>query len=224
MPQHSRIRTDAREPIIDIQTEGDIAELRSHLVRQPDAARFRLWELAGGSHTDEYVLSHPSPPSPTRPGAPCRYRLNSMRTHMLVNAGFRALHRWVAFGRPARHAPRITLGADPNAADPVVRDWLGNAVGGIRYPQLEAPIARIDGIANPAPPGAPPLFQSFCRLFGRTFVFPDAALDLFYPTHAAYVAAVASAAREAVRRGVMLPIDGFILVGEAATAPIGGDL
>ncbi len=224
MPQYSLIRTDAREPIIDIQTEGDIVVLRSHLAHQPDTARFRLWELAGGAHADEYTLSHPSPPTPSSPGAPCTNRLNSMRTHMLVNAGFRALHRWVAYGLAPINAPRITLGSDANATDPVVRDWLGNALGGIRFPQLEAPVARIDGIANPAPPGAPPLFQSFCRLFGRTFAFPDAALDLIYPTHDGYVDAVAMAARRAVRRGFLLPVDGIRVVSEAAAAPVGGDL
>ena len=104
MPPAPIIRTDGPEPILDLQTEGDLVVLRSHTAHQPDSSRFRLWEVAGGSHADEHTLSRTSPPAPSTPGSLCTERLNSNRTYLVVEAGIRALRRWVQ-GRDAA-APR----------------------------------------------------------------------------------------------------------------------
>jgi hypothetical protein len=87
-------------------------------------------------------------------------------------------------------SPATDLGSDPAAPDPIVRDAHGNAKGGIRLPEVEAPTATIDGGANtmaqeaPAGAGAP---RNFCFLFGRTKPFDAAALKTLYPTHDAFV-------------------------------------
>jgi hypothetical protein len=131
-----------------------------------------------------------------------------------------SLDRWVRVGTIPAHSPRITLGSDPSAADPVVRDQFGNAKGGIRLPELEVPTATITGIANTAPPGAPSLFQNFCRLFGQTHVFTPAQLASLYPTHQDYVERYGNAVDAAVARHFILRADGDVLKATAAAAPI----
>jgi hypothetical protein len=220
MPQTPWFRTDLAEPIIDVQAEGDITVLRSHLARQPDTANVRLWEVAGGAHADEHTLSRQNPPAPSAPGSPCTFRLNSASTFAVVSAAVAALDTWLEVGVAPRPAPRIVLGDDPAATDPVVRDEHGNALGGIRLPEIVAPIATVNGIANPAPPGAPPLFQGFCRLFGQTHPFSAEKLADLYPTHEDYVNQFVQAANRAVRNGFVLPEDAEVFKQTAAAADV----
>jgi hypothetical protein len=219
LPSNPRFRTD-QAPILDVQTEGDIVVLRSHLARQSDTSRFRLWEVAGGSHADEHTLSRTNPPNPTTAGTPCVVRANSANTFAVVSAAVAALDRWVRDGTLPTHSPRITLGSDPSAADPVARDRFGNAKGGIRLPELEVPTATITGIANTAPPGALPLFQSFCRLFGQTHPFTSSQLASLYPTHRDYVEEYRDAVDAAVAKHFVVRADGDVLKATAAAAPV----
>jgi alpha/beta hydrolase family protein len=220
LPPNPHFRGDQKAPIIDLQTEGDIVVLRSHLARQSDTSHFRLWEVAGGSHADEHTLSRKNPPSPTKAGSPCVLRANSASTFAVVSAAVSSLDRWVRNGTLPPHAPRITLGRDPAAADPVVRDRFGNAKGGIRLPELQVPTAAITGVANTAPPDASPLFESFCRLFGQTRPFSASQLASLYPTHHDYVDAFDDAVDAVVAKGFVLAPDGAVFKTTAAAAPI----
>ena len=50
-------RTDQTAPIMDIQTETDVASiLNSYAARQPDTEHFRLWEVAGTAHADVHLV------------------------------------------------------------------------------------------------------------------------------------------------------------------------
>ncbi len=51
-----RIRDDVRVPVLTIQSETDVLKLGGIGARQPDAERFRLWEIAGAAHFDSYGL------------------------------------------------------------------------------------------------------------------------------------------------------------------------
>jgi hypothetical protein len=95
------------------------------------------------------------------------------------------LTRWVRDGAVPPQSPAIEL-SDPAAADPVVRDKFGNAKGGIRLPEVEAPTATIDGRRNDVANAAPGA-QNFCFLFGHTVAFDAATLKMLYPTHQAFV-------------------------------------
>jgi Alpha/beta hydrolase domain len=96
----------------------------------------------------------------------------------VVKAALHALSRWVQSGKPPGDSPAIALG-DPAAPDPIVRDSFGNAKGGIRLPELEAPTAKVDGQRNDvaqATPGG----QNFCFLFGHTVLFDPPAMVALY--------------------------------------------
>jgi Alpha/beta hydrolase domain len=107
---------------------------------------------------------------------------------------------------------------DRDGPDPVKRDQYGNALGGIRYPHVEVPIARVDGVRNAAPTGDP--IQGFiCSLSGRTLPFSDAQLAELYLTRGDYVAQFARAANRALDAGFLVPEDAEMLTAAAAASP-----
>jgi hypothetical protein len=201
MPPGARIRTDTNVPVFDLQTEGDMVALRSHLTRQDAGPRYRRWELAGAAHAETPRWVVEEPPALDR-GQGCRTPVNAAPHHAFVKAGLRALLRWVRDGIAPPHSPLIELG-DPAAPDPIVRDALGNAKGGVRLPQVEAPTATIDGLRNDvAKPtqGA----QNFCFLFGQTVPFDRARLASLYPTHEAFVTKFIAAVDALEKSGYLL--------------------
>jgi hypothetical protein len=208
IPAGAHIRTDLDVPVLDVQTEGDMVTLRAHLTHQPPSVRYRRWEIAGAAHAESARWIAEVPP-PLDMGAGCKDPINSAPHHAVVKAALRALTRWVRDGAAPGQSPAIEL-ADPAAADPVVRDTFGNAKGGIRLPEIEAPTATLDGrrndVAAPAP-GA----QNFCFLFGHTVPLEPAALASLYPTHDAFVKKF-TAAVDALER------DGYWLKPEADQA------
>jgi hypothetical protein len=201
IPSGAHIRTDIDVPVFDLQTEGDMVALRAHVTHQDPNPHYRRWEIAGGAHaeTPRWVVEVPPP---LDMGQGCKEPLNSAPHHAIVKSGLHALTRWVSEGMVPSQSPAIELG-DPSSPDPIVRDKYGNAKGGIRLPEVEAPTATIDGrrndVAN-ATPGA----QNFCFLFGHTVPFDHATLAALYPSHAAFVAQFSKAVDSLERAGYLL--------------------
>jgi len=104
----------------------------------------------------------------------------------------------------------ITTGDTPT----IQRDELGNARGGIRLPELEAPVATLSG----EPGGGP----GFCSLFGTTTAFDAARLSSLYPNHRDYVTAYSKAADRMQRDGFLLPADAKEAKAEASRSAVGG--
>jgi hypothetical protein len=201
IPAGARIRTDINVPVFDLQTEGDMVALRSHLTRQDPGPRYRRWELAGAAHaeTPRWVVEEPPP---LDRGQGCSAPVNAAPHHAFVKAGLRALTKWVRDGVAPPQSPAIELG-DPAAADPIVRDAVGNAKGGVRLPEVEAPTATIDGIRNDVAKPAPGA-QNFCFLFGRTVPFEREKLASLYPSHDAFVKRFTAAVDALVKSGYLL--------------------
>jgi hypothetical protein len=114
-------RTDRSVPVMNVQSEADlVGVLNSHLVRQPDDERFRLWEVAGTAHADAHLLG------PVGPEIDCGAPINDGPLHIVVKSALRALDEWVSNGRAPSGAPRIELNSSPNAT--IRRDAGGNPV------------------------------------------------------------------------------------------------
>ncbi|HUF75746.1 MAG TPA: alpha/beta hydrolase domain-containing protein [Longimicrobiales bacterium] len=208
IPDGARIRTDLDVPILDVQTEGDMVTLGAHHTRQPASDTYRRWEIAGAAHTEIPMWVPEVPPElPRGPG--CADPVNTAPHHAFVKAGLRALAEWVRSGRVPPQSPELQL-RDPSATDPVQRDARGNALGGIRIPELAAPTATLDGRQNSVVAGAPG-GQNFCFLYGNTRPFDDATLGELYPTHRAFVERFVQAV-DALER------DGYLLAPEAEEA------
>ena len=216
----AHLRDDAGVPVLDLQTEGDMVTLRSHLTRQPDNPRYRRWEIAGAAHAESAQWVPGITPVPDMaPGLRCASPINSAPHHAVVKAALHALTRWVRDGVAPRSSAPIELG-DPAAPDPIVRDAFGLAKGGIRLPQAEAPTARIDGLRNDVPPGAPGGL-TFCFLFGHTEPFDAATLAKAYPTHTSFVRKYTAAVDDIVRRGFWLEPEAKLARAAAEASAVG---
>lgn len=199
MPNPTFIRTDGKAPILVLESETDVPR---HLpARQPDSARYRLWEVAGTAHFDEDGLSAltgiPVEQMATTPPLGCTPRINSAPQRYVVDTAIHDLARWASGGRPPPRAPRINVAPGPPPT--IERDQFGNALGGIRLPQLEVPTATLSG----EPGGGP----GFCSLFGYTAAFDAAQLSSLYPNRGDYVEKFDKATDRAVRQGFLLAAD-----------------
>jgi hypothetical protein len=97
-------------------------------------------------------------------------------------------------GTPPATAPRIkTTGTNPPS---IVRDEHGNALGGLRTPLVDAPLATITGNSNSG--------SLFCSLFGTTAALDASTVATLYPTHDDYVRSFSDATKRAVRQGYLL--------------------
>jgi hypothetical protein len=222
-PAIVHVRDDLDVPVMMLQTETDLFILGSYQDRQPDTATFRLWEVAGIAHADIYSLQGASDrgTDPTVanvievstliPGIlSCAAPINSGPQHFVVSAALAALENWLRTGAAPAYANRIEVAGDEHT---IARDSVGNALGGIRTPYVDAPIARLSGEGQTG--------NVFCSLFGSTQLLSKTTLDSLYPNHATYVAAVNTSVDGAVNHGFLLAPDGDLLKTWAAASNIG---
>ncbi len=146
-----RLRDDLAEPVLVVQTEGDLFDRIGYLpARQPDGERLRVWEVAGAAHADRYTIDE------FEELLGCEVPVNRGQQWAVVRAALRALDRWVRDGVPAPAAPPLAV-----ADDDVERDAHGLALGGVRTPAVDAPVEVVSGRPWPGASVA-------CRLFGST--------------------------------------------------------
>lgn len=224
VPGTAAIRADLDVPVLTLETETDLTFLAYFGARQDDTPKFRLWEVAGTAHADTYTVTagptdrgdSPDVVGLTVTSAPvpgiieCTEPINSGPHHWVVKAGLSALVRWVRSGKPPRSAPRLEVAAGPPVA--IMTDPNGNALGGIRTPQVDVPIATFTGEQEGS---------ILCRLFGTTTPFDDAKLAALYPSHKAFVKRYNKALKSAVRAGWILRPDARLMKRWAAGSSIG---
>jgi hypothetical protein len=126
-----------------------------------------------------------------------------------LRAAVVALNRWVSTGRAPPQSPRLDLASSTT----FVTDQNGEAAGGVRTPQVVAPIAVVSGL--------PSAGGGFCILFGETVPFPSTKLAQLYPTHVTFVRKWDRAVANDVADGYLLPADATILRRVAQDASIG---
>ena len=138
-------RTDQDVPILDIQTETDVASILELLRGPPTRQRphFRLWEVAGTAHADTHLLGA------NASAVNCGVPINNGPMHIVAKAALRALTTWITTGKPPVTAPRIDV--IPGATPTVRRDADGIALGGIRTPPVDVPVAALSGEPGPNP-------------------------------------------------------------------------
>ena len=181
------VRSDLDVPVIVVNSE---TELNSYYpVREPDSDRFRLWEVPGTSH-----VSVARPAERTVDGS------NWLSYTPVYQAAIRHLHLWIRDGVEPPKMPRVEMKAgDPNPE--VVRDEHGNAVGGIRLPEVEAPTASHSGF------GTQREGTRFGFLYGTATDFDGEELADLYPDSESYLDAWNAALDGAIEQGMILPED-----------------
>ena len=227
-PNPTTIRSDLGVPVLEFETETDVynSNLTDRL-HYGNPKWFRLWEVAGSSHYDYYGLAIgpndtgngqgavenlAAMQNPTRTpagGFNCAVPINTGGTHWALDAAVYWLNRWVVDGTPPPRAPLLAT----THVSPVVYklDANGNAIGGVRTPQVDAPIAALGSQGNSG---------GFCFLFGSTVPYSAAHLASLYKTHGQFVSAWARAIHRDRAAGFLLPADAVELLHSAAVSQV----
>lgn len=227
-PDPTLVRDDLDVPVLTFTTETDLAGGLGYVeARQPDTDRFRGWEVAGTAHYDAYGLvigasddgsgttdvtlfdAMSDPPSAIYGNIiSCDRPFNAGPMTYVLRSAAAALDDWARTGEPPPEMPRLEV--DGSNAQQVDED--GIAVGGIRTPQVDVPVATLSGS------GQPP--NGFCGLFGTTVPFDAATLSARYPSHAEFVDQWGAAVDSAVASGAVLEADADNLKAAAEQSPI----
>jgi hypothetical protein len=194
---HTRLRTDLGVVWV-VNSETEARDYGS--ARQPDDDRFRLWEIAGASHASgssdhiERVFARDiggSRPSVAIPGGPPP---NDLDRAPVMTAFYRYLRPWIADGTPPPSLPRIEL--DESGA--IRRDEHGIALGGIRLPDVEVPLATLTAETG---------VEGLGGLGGARLDFDEATIRKLYSSRDDYLARYDAAIDAGVRAGFVLEKD-----------------
>lgn len=190
---------DLDVPLVELLGEAEFEEVRNLFLlpgqvrglshRRDDSARHRLYEVAGMAHTDTRDDAPPGPPA----RLPAGHRWSRFPNSHLVHFAWDALVRWARDGVVPPPGRLIDL----DARGRIARDADGNALGGVRSPHLDIPLARVAAIAGPGPEWA-------C---GSEDPFDADARRHRYGTATAYRRAVGARLADLVSEGYYLPDD-----------------
>jgi Alpha/beta hydrolase domain len=210
----TRIRTDLEVPVFTFETETDVIGLGFVGARQPDTDLIRTWEVAGTAHGDYYTFISGRNDTVGDPVfasvieetsilgfITCDLPMNNGPHHYIFNRAVRALNAWVADGTPPPQSPQLELNDDNSD---YLYDDVGNVLGGIRTPYVDAPSAVLLGSGNAG--------DGFCGLFGTTRLFSAEEMASLYSDQAGYVAAVTEATNEAVAMDFLLQEDADAII------------
>lgn len=187
----TRVRNNLATPVLSINSETEA--LHYAPLRQRDTDQFRSWEIAGASHAPAgqvrpivAIMERDGVEGPNWTGG----HASEVMWLPTFDAALGHIRRWVHDGVPPPTQPPIQMNG---SGSDITRDDYGNAVGGVRLPELEVPIATYRG-DNPEN-----------ELSGTTTPLPPQVLARLYPSHQDYVNKVTAAAHASATAGVILP-------------------
>ena len=155
--------------------------------RQADTDTFRFWEVAGTPHTLPLV-----PLAEPRDGG----RVDNLLSYRpVLSSAYRAMHAWLVDGTPPPTFPTVRVTGE----GAIVRDEHGNALDGVRLPELVAPVAEYHGRDDDAP--------GLQMLYGWAHPFSRDELRGLYASRAAYVDAYRRGTDELAAAGGLRPED-----------------
>lgn len=197
-------------------------QLLSEREATPDAPNvsrnYRLWEIAGAAHQDFWIGYHQVEgealravaDAPQGPGSAddalhvaagnygeqidpgqlvCIVQGTQFPLRYAVMTAIHDLDRWIKTGVAPPQAPRYQF----DGSGTLARDQYSNALGGVRLPPIEVPVATYR--------------SDLCNLGGITIPFTDLQLQQLYPTHADYYCKMKAATQRSIDQGFLLPED-----------------
>lgn len=213
-PDVVTIRDDLNVPVMAVQSETESFFLPYD--REDDSENFRIWEVAGTSHTDKYFYEDAFDDKGDDPRFALvvesnlnkceRPAVNAGPYHWVFNAAITALSNWALNGIAPPQADRLALSDDESSFE---YDVHGNVLGGIRTPHVDAPAAIFSGEGG----GGPGLD---CFISGTTELFDAAYMASLYSNKSGYVQAVSNAADDAVAKGFLLSPDAELIKAAAS--------
>jgi hypothetical protein len=228
-PSAARIRGDFARPVLTLTAETDVVgdALGYRRASQPDTDTFRSWEVAGTAHADAYSLgigdtddgsgvagsalfdAMLSAPTGVYGGLiNCDLPINAGPHTYVVRSALAVLDNWVKSGTPPPTMPQLTVNADLTGFE---EDANGNALGGVRTPHVDVPVAKLSGLGQ--------VGTGFCFLFGTTTPFTEAQLARLYVDKADFVAKWREATDRAIAAGAILEADRAEIIASADRYP-----
>lgn len=202
-------------PVLTYRTESDSWSFN---YRRPDSDakndQFRLYEMAGTSHDSATIYQNFAPDADVVASgvtpvttAVCGFvppsGPNDFPYEYYFNAGAVNLKLWRRGVRPPTAERFVYDGTT------IARDAYGNALGGLRSPYVDVPIASYG-----LPPGGA------CPYIGTKTPFTAEQLNGLYRSHGQYVALVTRGAAKLVAGRHVLPADGARIVVESIRADV----
>jgi hypothetical protein len=211
----TQIRSDLDVPVMVVNSECETVSVVP--VRQPDTDRFRFWEVAGAPHGPRLHMERIAAKMLRdgvgllgAPGAPAMdlTSLGPVPFAGVLDAALAHTQTWMADGTSPPRQPLIEVDGDPPH---IRRDVDGNAVGGLRLPEMDVTLTRNVGSIEES--GA-------AGLMGITTPLPTEVVRDRYPDLDRYVAAFRAAADRAVAVGVLRRRDADEAIERAKTVTL----
>ena len=179
-------------PTIRIVTQSDYGTLGGLGNRRPDSdepgSQYRLYEIPGAPHT-------PRPPKLEPDEMP-----SDFPNGIFYGAAFKNMYNWVRGGASPPKGKWIATDADGNTK----LDKHGNAIGGIRSPYVDTPIAK----------------YTVKGLLGYKVPFDAAKKKSLYGSHENYVMKVEEATRKLIWKRLILPAGAIVIINHAKNSEI----
>jgi len=191
-PDPTLTRTDLRVPVLTFSTESDLVGkgLGYAAALQPDSETFREWEVPGTAHADAYNLgigdndtgdgkgdaalfqAMLTPSAEVYGGIiSCTLPINAGPHTYVLRSAVNELDRWIRTGEAPRSHPRMEMSSPTEIA----RNSEGIAIGGMRTPQVDLPVAVLSGVGQSG--------AGFCGLFGTTVPLEENQLAMSIPSN-----------------------------------------
>ena len=195
------LRDDLDVPIIVVNSESEASECDPN--HQQDTGLLRWWEIPGTGHTSAYAGPEELEEAASLIGG------TTVSFAPAVRGATHALRSWLDGGVGPAHQPRLFKEGDPPRFP---RDEHGNVIGGIRWPDLEAPLGThaAERLGD----------DGTSLLRGSSTPFPPEKIHALYPDHSAWIAAYASAVDRLVETGVIVPDDAAMMLARAESRPL----
>lgn len=194
-------------PVMRMNTQSDYSSNGGFRNRRPDDARHRLYEIPGAAHRraeikpsqpfaiapillpDAIQPGHIARPDACQAGFPSGSRPNDFPLYGYAGACFANLYDWIE--KDLAPPPGAWIECDENGVTRL--DPLGNALGGVRSPELDVP-AGLYGTGTGS-----------CLLDGYVQPLPTDKLRVLYGDPGTYRLRVAAAAEKLVQERFLLP-------------------
>ena len=185
-----------RVPVLVLNSESETMNV--YPVRQEDSESFRFWEMAGTAHAGADVGEDMDAVMVRDGLGPIVVSddRNLVNWSYVRNAALEHLVSWARGGPPPRSFPPIEV---EDSGEPAIRrDELGNALGGIRLPELVVPTATHSGtnMGNPV-----------AALAGQSTRLTEDQIVALYPDRTSYLEAWDAAVEELVSQELVLDDD-----------------
>jgi hypothetical protein len=213
------IRADRPEKVLRVITEFENKEQQTE-AEAPANPSLRHWEATGGSHVPFDAAANWAIPVERDTGpdiADCTNKpvLSKVQWPFIVNTGIKDLDEWSEGGEAPPIAPR----GEYESPKVLKRNSLGIALGGIRLPEVEVPVAVNLAENTPAPPPNPYPDSAFCVLLGQSKPLSEATLGTLYSDFGEYVEKVKADTDKLELEGFVSAEDAQRLVETAEEVP-----